>query len=125
MRALYDQIILLLSTPLYVLIIGAEFLISHLRGRKILLPGKIPFKISLLSMFTGLTDLAMRGVTLIVLTFFFSLSFFKWPHSIAYWIILLLLVDLMHYWLHRLGIIADFSGRACEPSQHLSIIISA
>ena len=102
MHALYDQIMLLLTTPLYVLIIGAELLISHLEGVRSY-TWKNTFHNFLLSILTGLTDLAMRGVSLIVLTFFFSLGFIKWPHSIAYWIILLLFVDMMHYWLHRLG----------------------
>jgi sterol desaturase/sphingolipid hydroxylase (fatty acid hydroxylase superfamily) len=102
MHALYDQIMLLLTTPLYVLIIGAELLISHLEGVKSY-TWKNTFHNFLLSILTGLTDLAMRGISLLVLTFFFSISFFKWPHSIAYWVILLLLVDVMHYWLHRLG----------------------
>ena len=102
MHALYDQIMLLLTTPLYVLIIGAELLISHLEGVKSY-TWKNTFHNFLLSILTGLTDLAMRGVSLLVLTFFFSVSLFKWPHSIAYWVILLLFVDGMHYWLHRLG----------------------
>lgn len=102
MHALYNQIMLLLTTPLYVLIIGAELLISHLEGVKSY-TWKDTFHNFLLSILTGLTDLAMRGVSLIVLTFFFSISIFKWPHAIAYWVILLLFVDVMHYWLHRLG----------------------
>jgi sterol desaturase/sphingolipid hydroxylase (fatty acid hydroxylase superfamily) len=102
MRALYDQIILLLSTPLYIMVIGAELLISHLDGIKSY-SWKDTCQNFLLSLLTGLTDLAMRGVSLIVLTFFFSYSFFHWPHFVAYWILLLLFTDLMHYWLHRLG----------------------
>jgi sterol desaturase/sphingolipid hydroxylase (fatty acid hydroxylase superfamily) len=102
MRALYDQVILLLSTPLYVIVIGAELLIGHLEGVKAY-SWKDTCQNFFLSLLTGITDLAMRGVSLIVLTFFFSLSLFRWPHSVAYWIILLLLTDLMHYFLHRLG----------------------
>jgi sterol desaturase/sphingolipid hydroxylase (fatty acid hydroxylase superfamily) len=102
MRALYDQIVLLLTTPLYVLIIGAELLVSHLEGVKVY-TWKDTFHNFALSIITGLTDLLMRGVSLIVLTFFFSISVIKWSHSVVYWILLLLLVDMMHYWLHRLG----------------------
>jgi sterol desaturase/sphingolipid hydroxylase (fatty acid hydroxylase superfamily) len=102
MRALYDQIILLLSTPLYIMVIGAELLISHLDGVK-LYTWKDTFQNFFLSILTGLTDLAMRGITLIVLTFFFSHAFINWSLSIVYWIILLLLTDLMHYCLHRMG----------------------
>jgi sterol desaturase/sphingolipid hydroxylase (fatty acid hydroxylase superfamily) len=102
MRALYDQIVFLVSTPLYVLIIGAELLISHWEGIKAYTWKNTIHNFSL-SIFTGLVDLLMRGVSLLVLTFFFSISLHQWPHSFAYWVILLLLVDMMHYWLHRLG----------------------
>ena len=119
MHALNDQLLLLLTTPLYVLIIGAELLISHLEGVRSY-TWKDTFHNFLLSILTGLTDLAMRGVSLIVLTFFFSLSFFNWPHSIAYWIILLLLVDVMHYWLHRLGHYSRFFW-AVHVNHHSSI----
>jgi len=102
MRALYDQIVLLLSTPLYIVVIGAELLISHLDGVKAY-SWKDTFHNFILSILTGVTDLAMRGVTLIVLTFFFRFSVTTGEHSVAYWVILLLLIDMMHYWLHRLG----------------------
>lgn len=92
----------LVSTPLYVIIIGAELLVSHLEGVK-----AYSFKDTLhnfaLSMLTGVSGLLMRGISLVVLTFFFQISIFSWEHSVLYWIILLLAVDMMHYWLHRLG----------------------
>jgi sterol desaturase/sphingolipid hydroxylase (fatty acid hydroxylase superfamily) len=102
MRALYDQVLALVSTPLYVIIIGAELLVSHLEGVK-----AYSLKDTLhnfaLSILTGATGLLMRGISLIVLTFFFHFSPFSWEHSMVYWIVLLLAVDMMHYWLHRLG----------------------
>lgn len=119
MHALYNQIMLLLTTPLYVLIIGAELLISHLEG-VIVYSWKDTFQNFLLSLLTGLTDLAMRGVSLLVLTFFFGLSPFNWPHSIAYWVILVLFVDVMHYWLHRLGHCSRFFW-AVHVNHHSSI----
>lgn len=102
MHALYDQVLALVSTPLYVIIIGAELLVSHLEGVK-----AYSFKDTLhnfaLSMLTGVSGLLMRGISLVVLTFFFQISIFSWEHSVLYWIILLLAADMMHYWLHRLG----------------------
>jgi sterol desaturase/sphingolipid hydroxylase (fatty acid hydroxylase superfamily) len=102
MRALYEQIVLLFSTPLYVLVIGAELLISHLEGVTSYTL-KDTIHNFLLSLLTGLTDLVMRGVSLIVITYFFKYSFIGWSYSIAYWVMLLLFTDIMHYWLHRLG----------------------
>ncbi len=102
MRALYDQIVLLFSTPLYVLVIGAELLISHLEGVRAY-SWKDTIQNFSLSLLTGLTDLLMRGISLIVLTFFFQYSLLNWSYSVTYWVILLLFTDMMHYWLHRLG----------------------
>jgi sterol desaturase/sphingolipid hydroxylase (fatty acid hydroxylase superfamily) len=102
MRAVYDQIMLLLSTPLYILIIGAELLISHIDGIKAY-SWKDTFHNFVLSLLTAVPDLIMRGISLIVLTFFFQFSILNWSHSIAYWVILLLFIDMMHYCMHRLG----------------------
>src|ERR1700754_787712 len=102
MRALYDQVLILVSTPLYVIIIGAELLISHLEGVRSYTI-KDTFHNFALSILTGATDLLMRGVSLLVLTLVFHYSPFSWEHSWMYWIVLLLAVDMMHYWLHRLG----------------------
>jgi sterol desaturase/sphingolipid hydroxylase (fatty acid hydroxylase superfamily) len=90
------------STPLFIIIIGAELLISHLHDIKSY-SLKDTFNNFCLSMLTGLADLLMRGISLVLLTFFFSWSLLTLSHSVAYWIALLLLVDMMHYWLHRLG----------------------
>jgi sterol desaturase/sphingolipid hydroxylase (fatty acid hydroxylase superfamily) len=102
MHALYDQLILLFSTPLYIIVIGVELLVSHLEGVKAY-SFKDTFHNFFLSLITGVTDLLMRGVSLVALTFFFSYSVFSWSHSVGYWVVLLLFVDMMHYWLHRLG----------------------
>jgi sterol desaturase/sphingolipid hydroxylase (fatty acid hydroxylase superfamily) len=102
MRALYDQVLVLVSTPLYVLIIGAELLISHIEGVKAY-SARDTIHNFCLSLITGLTDLLMRSISFVVLTFFFQATAISWPHSVAYWLVLLLGVDMMHYWLHRLG----------------------
>jgi sterol desaturase/sphingolipid hydroxylase (fatty acid hydroxylase superfamily) len=48
-------------------------------------------------------DIVMRGISFALLTFFFTYGFLTLTHSFLYWLVLLLLVDMMHYWLHRLG----------------------
>lgn len=101
MHTLQNQI-LFLCTPLYVIIIGAELLVSHLHEVKTYTV-RDTFHNFFLSILTGLTDLLMRGVSLIILSFAFHISLVRISHSIGYWIALFLLVDFMHYWLHRLG----------------------
>jgi sterol desaturase/sphingolipid hydroxylase (fatty acid hydroxylase superfamily) len=102
MRALYEQILIIGTTPLYVIIIGLELLFSHMEGVKAY-SLKETIHNFCLSLLAGGTDLLMRGVSLIVLTFCFQLTHITWPQSVAYWLTVLLAVDLMHYWLHRLG----------------------
>lgn len=102
MHTLHDQILFLISTPLYIVIIGAEIFISHLEGVKAYTVKDTLYNFCL-SMLTGLADLIMRGISFLILGSFFQLTPLSFPHSALYWIILLLFVDLMHYWLHRLG----------------------
>ncbi len=106
MHALQEQI-LVLFTPLYVIIIGAEMLASHLQGIKAYSLRDTVHNFCL-SILTGLSDLAMRGVSFIILTFFFQYRFLDIPHTVFYWVSLVLLVDFMHYWLHRLGHMCRF-----------------
>lgn len=92
----------MISTPLYVIIIGAEVLLSHLHHTR-----SYTVKNTLhnfyFSVLAGLVDLLMRGVGLAVLSFVYIFRLFPLSHSIIYWVSLLLLVDMMHYWLHRLS----------------------
>lgn len=102
MGTLHQQLIMLITTPLYAIIIGLEILISNIRHRR-----SYSWRDTLhnfaLSIFSGLIDLVMRGVSLVCLSFFFSFRLLELSHSVIYWVLLFLAVDLMHYWLHRLG----------------------
>jgi sterol desaturase/sphingolipid hydroxylase (fatty acid hydroxylase superfamily) len=102
MGAIRDQVLFFLSTPLYIIVIGVEILISHLEGVKAYTLKDTLHNFSL-SLLTGLTDLLMRGVSLLILSLFLKYSLFSLPHTVWYWMLLLLLVDLAHYWLHRAG----------------------
>lgn len=102
MQALRDQILLLYSTPLYIIIIGAELLISHFQEVRSYSVKDTATNFTL-SALTGASAFVMRGISLVILTIFFSWSPLNFSHSIVYWVSLLLLVDISHYWLHRLG----------------------
>jgi Sterol desaturase len=102
MQALREQMLILYCTPLYVFIIGAELLASHLQGIQSY-SWKDTLQNFCLSLLTGVTDLLMRGVSMMILLFFFSFHLFDLTHSIWYWTSLLLMVDMLHYWQHRLG----------------------
>ena len=102
MGTLQTHLISLISTPLFIFVICLEIILSHIHP-----PHRFNWRDSLnnfmLSILSGLIDLLVRGLSLIVLIFTFELRLDTLEHNIAYWILLLLLVDMMHYWLHRLG----------------------
>ncbi len=102
MGTVQTQLVSLISTPLFILVIGFEIILSHIHP-----PHRYNWKDSLnnfaLSILSGLIDLLVRGLSLIVMAFAFEFRLFSPEHSIFYWLALVPLVDLMHYWLHRLG----------------------
>ncbi len=102
MGTLHQQLLVLITTPLYAIIIGTEIILSNLyhthsyRRRDTI-------QNFALSICSGLVDLVMRGVSFALLSFFFGVAFTHMSHSWMYWVGLLLVVDMMHYWLHRLS----------------------
>jgi sterol desaturase/sphingolipid hydroxylase (fatty acid hydroxylase superfamily) len=102
MGTLQQQLLVLITTPLYAIIIGIEILVSNIHHT-----GSYSLRETIhnfsLSIFSGLVDLVMRGISFAILTIFFIGSPFSLEHSFIYWLALLLLVDMMHYWLHRLS----------------------
>lgn len=102
MSAFSEQLLLLISTPIYVIVIGAELLLSHFQHKKSYTWKDTAQNIYLMLLNSGI-DLLIRSIYIgIILTFFFS-------HRIAapisnpwiYWITLLVFEDFMYYWLHR------------------------
>lgn len=102
MGTLHQQLLVLITTPLYVIIIGVELVISHLHHTRSYTWRETLHNFSL-SLCGGLVDVLMRGISLTILTFFFTVSAIVLSHTAVYWVILLLIVDMMHYWLHRLS----------------------
>lgn len=93
---------MLISTPLYAIVIGLEILLSNIHHSRSY-TWRDTFHNFSLSLLSGGTDLLMKGVSLAVLAACFTHRFFTLPIHWWYWLVLLLLVDGMHYWLHRLG----------------------
>lgn len=97
-----EQLLYLLSTPLYLIVIGAEILFSHLRQQASYTLKDTVQNIYLMLLNSGI-DLLFRAIYIgIILNFFFQ-------HRIAgpidspwlYWLALILFEDFMYYWLHR------------------------
>jgi sterol desaturase/sphingolipid hydroxylase (fatty acid hydroxylase superfamily) len=102
MGTLHQQLLVLITTPLYAIIIGVEILVSNIHHTRSYNWRETIHNFSL-SIFSGIVDIVMRGISFAILAFFFVGSPLTLNHSFLYWLLLLLLVDMMHYWLHRLS----------------------
>ncbi len=100
MEAIREQWLILISTPIYIIIIGIELILSHLSHRKV-----YSFKDTITNVYlmvlNGGLDLLFRVFSLAILNFFYSKGWVTWQEGLLYWIALLLAEDFMYYWLHR------------------------
>ncbi|MBX3256890.1 MAG: sterol desaturase family protein [Chitinophagaceae bacterium] len=100
MESLREQLLILFSTPLYIIIILGEVLLSNYQHKK-LYSWKDTGRNLYLMLLNGGIDLMFRGVYIVILGYFYHHRLFSITHVVAYWIILLLLEDFLYYWLHR------------------------
>jgi sterol desaturase/sphingolipid hydroxylase (fatty acid hydroxylase superfamily) len=96
-----EQGLILFSTPIYLIIIALELLLSHLQHRKSYTLKDTFTNIYLMLLNAGL-DLSCRAVLYFgVLHYFYTHAVYSWHTGLLYWIMLLLAEDFMYYWLHR------------------------
>ena len=98
---LKEQLLILITTPLYILVIGAEILLSHLHVKKYYSLKETLVNIYLCTL-NGAIDLLFRAVYLVILAAIFGfhiVSFAAYP--VVYWVSLFLLEDLAFYVEHR------------------------
>src|SRR5215467_4051586 len=100
MQAVYEQLLILVSTPLYIVIIGLELLLSNY-GHKKAYTWKDTAANIYLMLLNACLDLFVRGAYLFVLTWFYQYQVFSFTSVIVYWIMLLVFEDFLYYWLHR------------------------
>jgi len=100
MDSIREQWLILISTPIYMIIIGLELLLSHLQHKK-QYSVKDSFTNFYLMLFNGGIDLAFRLVYLAVLQYFYLQSILTIENVFVYWLCLLLIEDFLYYWLHR------------------------
>jgi sterol desaturase/sphingolipid hydroxylase (fatty acid hydroxylase superfamily) len=114
---LREQILLLVSTPLYFIIIGVEILLSNYRRRNANDPQggydpqsgpsrkaytwKDTFTNVYLMLLNGGIDLLFRSVYLLILTACYRHHWLSITNVFSYWLLLLLAEDFLYYWLHR------------------------
>jgi sterol desaturase/sphingolipid hydroxylase (fatty acid hydroxylase superfamily) len=100
MDSLKEQILLLISTPLYVIIIGVELLLSNYQRRQWYSWKDTAANLYLLLLNSAI-DLLFRGVYILILDYIYRYHIFSFSHAIVYWFMLVILEDFLYYWLHR------------------------
>lgn len=100
MEDVREQWLILLSTPFYFIIIGLELLLSHLQQRKTYGWKDTGTNIYLMLLNAGI-DLGFRLVYLAILNYFFIRAFLYIRSPFFYWLVLLVMEDMLYYWLHR------------------------
>jgi sterol desaturase/sphingolipid hydroxylase (fatty acid hydroxylase superfamily) len=94
-----EGLLVLISTPIYAIVIGTEILFSRLHQHKTYSTKGTIENIYLMLLNMAL-DIVMRGICLMILNYFFKFHFVQITNSTLYWISLLFLQDLMFYFLH-------------------------
>jgi sterol desaturase/sphingolipid hydroxylase (fatty acid hydroxylase superfamily) len=100
MQTIYEQLLVLISTPLYLIIIGLEVALSNYRHKKVYTWKDTAANVYLM-LLNACLDLFVRSAYLLVLNYFSNYRFFSLTNAVAYWIILVVLEDFLYYWLHR------------------------
>lgn len=101
MEALREQLLILISTPIYVFVIGLEVLLSNWRHTGSYTRRDTLSNLYLMLVNSGI-DLAFRGVYVVILGWFFLYRGVDWGDGgFWYWFSLVLAEDFLFYWLHR------------------------
>lgn len=97
-----EQLLILISTPLYLVVIGVEIFLSNLHKQESYSVKDTLQNIYLMMLNMGL-DILFRTVYIgIILSFFFQHRIFEpIANPWIYWIVLVVFEDFMYYWLHR------------------------
>jgi len=103
MEIFREQLLLAVTTPIYVIVIGAELIWSYVHERKYYSAKGLAANVYLSALNFGL-DILVRVSCLAVLNYFYQYRFTgidKAQHPFLYWAALLIAQDFMFYWLHR------------------------
>jgi sterol desaturase/sphingolipid hydroxylase (fatty acid hydroxylase superfamily) len=101
MNEFREAFLIIITTPIYAIVIGAEILFSYYHHKKYYSVKGLLSNIYLTALNMSL-DILVRGICLFVLNYFFQFKFIEIQNQWAYWGLLLLAQDFMFYWLHRI-----------------------
>ncbi len=97
-----EDLLVLLSTPLYTIVIGLEMLLSSWEERRFYSWQDTLTNLYLMFLNLGL-ELLTRFISFAGLFYFFYLYDFQAQPNWIYWLLLVLGVDFCYYWLHRMN----------------------
>ncbi len=100
MDSLREQWLIMVSTPVYLLIIGLEVVLTHFVHHKPYNWKNAGINLYLMLLNSGI-DLVFRIVYLAILQYFYRHSLISIEQGMFYWLALLLTEDFLYYWLHR------------------------
>src|SRR5687767_13131606 len=100
MNEFREALLIIISTPIYIIVIGAELLFSYLHQKHYYTTKGILVN-TYLSLLNFSLDILVRGICLMVLNYFYQFKFFELKNEWIYWTVLLITQDFMFYWLHR------------------------
>lgn len=101
MNEFRESLLVLVSVPLYSLVIGFEFFYSYFKNKHLYSTKGLLSNLYLTLLNMGL-DVLVRGLCLLVLDYFYTLRLLEWEGSVVlYWAVLVVSEDFMFYWLHR------------------------
>ena len=100
MEALREQWLILISTPIYSILIGGELLLSHWQHQQKYTLKDTISNVYLMLLNAGI-DLLFRVVYVAIFQYCYLHRLINWQVGIAYWAAILLLEDFLYYWLHR------------------------
>jgi hypothetical protein len=98
---LKEQWIILISTPIYFLVIAAEIILSNIKLRKYYTVKETILNVYL-SVLNASIDVLFRVVYVGVLLWFYEHRVIvNWTNPLFYWIAIFIAEDFMYYWEHR------------------------
>lgn len=102
MEAFREQLLILVTTPIYIIVIGLEILLSHWRHTRSYTWRDTLSNLYLMLLNMGI-DLLYRGVYVLILDWFFRHQLAGWSATgFWYWFSLVIAEDFVFYWLHRI-----------------------
>jgi sterol desaturase/sphingolipid hydroxylase (fatty acid hydroxylase superfamily) len=101
MNEFRESLLVLISVPIYAIVIGGELFFSYFHKKGLYSTKGILSNIYLSGLNMGL-DILIRGICLLALNYFYAFRLMDlsvWP--VLYWVTLIVCEDFMFYWLHR------------------------